>query len=164
MGTSRPCFYVDRQTEYSQFKSRALYLVGPARRSVLWAAKTIWNNHRWSVSKAVNAFKPSIERNDRNTTRDTIKWFCNMTMLDPMSQNRSKHTWKRWNGKSYPTRHPFSRHCSLYHLFRSMAHGLADQHLRLMKKSKIGSIRGSPQKMSSFFDAGFVRCPKDGRK
>jgi len=53
-----------------------------------------------------------------------------------------------------------------YHLFRSMAHSLAVQHLRevLMKKSKIGSIRGSPQKMSSFFDAGFVCCPKDGRK
>jgi len=34
----------------------------------------------------------------------------------------------------------------------------------LMKKSKIRSIRESPQKMSSFSDAGFVRFPKDGRK
>ncbi|EGI70943.1 Mariner Mos1 transposase [Acromyrmex echinatior] len=52
-----------------------------------------------------------------------------------------------------------------YHLFRSMAHGLADQHFRSYEEvQKIGSIRGSPQKMTSFFDAGFVRCPKDGRE
>ena len=50
------------------------------------------------------------------------------------------------------------------HMFQSMAHGLADQHFRSYEEVKIGSIRESPQKMTSFFDAGFVRCPKDGRK
>jgi len=29
-----------------------------------------------------------------------------------------------------------------YHLFRSMAHGLADQHFRSYEEEKIGSIRG----------------------
>ncbi|GFX70145.1 mariner Mos1 transposase [Trichonephila clavipes] len=51
-----------------------------------------------------------------------------------------------------------------YHLFRSMAHGLADQHFRSYEEVKIGSIRGSLQKITSFFNAGFVRCSKDGRK
>jgi len=36
-----------------------------------------------------------------------------------------------------------------------MAHGLTDQH-DLIKSSRIGSICGSPQEMSSFFDAGYV--------
>ena len=34
-GSSRPCFHVDGQTEYSRLQGHALYLVGPARRSVL---------------------------------------------------------------------------------------------------------------------------------
>ncbi|GFW09816.1 mariner Mos1 transposase [Trichonephila clavipes] len=52
-----------------------------------------------------------------------------------------------------------------YHLFRSMAHGLADQHFRSYEEVKNWiAIRGSLQKMTSSFNAGFVRCPKDGRK
>jgi len=35
MGTSRLCFHVDGQTEYSQFKDHALYLMGQTRHSVL---------------------------------------------------------------------------------------------------------------------------------
>ncbi|KAG5314879.1 MOS1T transposase, partial [Pseudoatta argentina] len=33
-GEFRPCFHVDSQTEYSRLQGHALYLVGPARRSV----------------------------------------------------------------------------------------------------------------------------------
>ena len=51
-----------------------------------------------------------------------------------------------------------------YHLFRSMAHGLADQHFRSYEEEKIRLIRRSLQKITSFFNAGFVRCPKDERK
>ena len=112
MGSSRPCFHVDGQTEYSRLQGHALYLVGPARRSVLWTVKTDWNNHRRSVSNAIDAFEPSIE-SGRNTTRDTIKWFCSMTMLDPMLRKWSRHTWKRWNGNSTPPA-VFSRRCSLW--------------------------------------------------
>ena len=36
MGSSRPCFHVDGQTEYSRLQGYALYLVGPARRSVYY--------------------------------------------------------------------------------------------------------------------------------
>ena len=51
-----------------------------------------------------------------------------------------------------------------YHLFRSMAHDLADQHFRSYEevKNKIDSWIAS--KDDHFFDAGFVRYPKDGRK
>ena len=35
MGSSQPCFHVDGQTEYSRLQGHALYLMGPARRSVL---------------------------------------------------------------------------------------------------------------------------------
>jgi len=83
--------------------SKIMLYIWSTLRSVLWA-KTVWNNHRRSVSKAINAFKPSIERQTTaiRETRSIIKWFCSMTMFDSMSQSQSKHIWKRWNGKSYP--------------------------------------------------------------
>jgi len=104
MGSFRPCFHVDGQTEYSRLQGHALYLVGLARRTILWTVKTDWNNHRYrTVSNAIDAFE-LWKINGRNTTRDIIKWFCSITMLDPMLRKWSRHTWKRWNGKSYPTR------------------------------------------------------------
>ena len=53
-----------------------------------------------------------------------------------------------------------------YHLFRSMAHGLADEEFLhiLMKKPKIGSILGSPQKMRNFLNAVYVWCLKDDQR
>ncbi|EGI69172.1 Mariner Mos1 transposase [Acromyrmex echinatior] len=62
----------------------------------------------------------------------------------------------KWEVLPYP---PYSPDVtpSDYHLFRSMAHNLSDQHFRSYEKIK------NPQKMISFFNAGFVRCPK-GRK
>ncbi|GFV76786.1 hypothetical protein TNCV_4730061 [Trichonephila clavipes] len=88
-----------------------------------------------------------------------------MTMLDPMLRKWSRHTWKRCNGKSYPTR------CILQTLlpriitcFDQWQTAWLASTSGLMKKLKIGSIRGSLQKMTSFFNAGFVRCTKHGRK
>ena len=99
MRSSRPCFHVDGQTEYSRLQGHVLYLVGPARRSVLWTVKTDWNNHRRSVlmrlSRALKDKRPQYnERHDKDFA----------AMLDPMLRKWSRHTWKRWNGKSYPTR------------------------------------------------------------
>ena len=107
MGSSRPCFHVDGQTEYSRLQGHALYLVRPARRSVLWTVKTDWHNHTITRSVSNNwcVWVEHWKTNGCNTTRDTIKWFCSITMLDPMLRKWSRHTWKRWNGKSYPTRH-----------------------------------------------------------
>ncbi|EGI58030.1 Mariner Mos1 transposase [Acromyrmex echinatior] len=51
-----------------------------------------------------------------------------------------------------------------YHLFRSMAHGLADQHFRSYEEVKNWIDSWIASKDDRFFDAGFVRCPKDGRK
>ena len=51
-------------------QNHALYLVG-ARRSVLWTVKTDWNNHRRSVSNAIDAFEPSIERQTAAIQRET---------------------------------------------------------------------------------------------
>ena len=43
-------------------------------------------------------------RNGHNIKRDTTKLSSSMTMLGHMLQDWSRHTWKRWNGRSYPTR------------------------------------------------------------
>jgi len=61
-------------------------------------------------------------KNGRYTSRDTTKWFCNMTRLGHMLHNRWKPTWKRLNGKL--PQQPYSPDIALsdYHFFRSMAH------------------------------------------
>ena len=86
-------------------QDHALYLVEPARRSVLWTVKTDWNTHRRSVSNAIDAFEPSIERQTAAIQRETrvVKWFCSMTMLDPMLKVVKTYL-ETWNEKSYPTR------------------------------------------------------------
>ena len=60
---------------------------------------------------------------------ETIKWFCNMTMLGYTLQNSWKATWKCLNGESYPHQQ-YSPDIALsnYHLFWLMAYGLAEQH------------------------------------
>jgi len=43
--------------------------------------------------------------NGRYTSRNTTKWFCNMTTLGHMLHNRWKPIWKLLNGKFYPICH-----------------------------------------------------------
>ena len=78
-----------------------------------------FHNALWPATK--NAFTTIIpsaenhgERQSTSTARPNIhvakvmlcitKLSSSMTMLGHMSQDRSRNTWKRWNGKSYPTR------------------------------------------------------------
>ncbi|CAH2100144.1 unnamed protein product [Euphydryas editha] len=51
---------------------------------------------------------------------------------------------------------------SVYQLFGSMHMAWLTNTFSLMEKSENGQIRGSPQKMTNIFDAGFVHCPKNG--
>ena len=52
-----------------------------------------------------------------------------------------------------------------YHLFRSMAHGLAEQYFTFYEGAKHRlSILGSPQKMGNFLNAVSACCLKDGRR
>ncbi|GFW15326.1 mariner Mos1 transposase [Trichonephila clavipes] len=51
-----------------------------------------------------------------------------------------------------------------YHLFRSMAHSLADQHFRSYEEAKNWIDSWIASKDDQFFKAGFICCPKDGRK
>ena len=86
--------------------------------------------------------------NSHSTKRDTTKLSSSMTMLGHMSQERSRHAWKRWNGRSYPT-------CRTFQTLFLPTTICFDQWYSaclicisaLMKKSKNGLIRGSPQKM-----------------
>ena len=72
----------------------------------------------------------------------------------------------KWEVLPHP---PYSRDVtpSDYYLFRSMAHGLADQHFRSYKEVKkwINSwIRRSPQKTHHFSENEFGNCLRDGEK
>ncbi|GFU38207.1 mariner Mos1 transposase [Trichonephila clavipes] len=51
-----------------------------------------------------------------------------------------------------------------YHLLQSMAHSLADQPFRIDEEVKNWIDSWIASKDNQFFNAGFVRCPKDGIK
>ncbi|GFW87438.1 mariner Mos1 transposase [Trichonephila clavipes] len=51
-----------------------------------------------------------------------------------------------------------------YHLFRSMAHGLADQHFRSYEEVKYWIDSWITSKDEQFFQRGILTLPKDGRK
>ena len=104
-------------------------------------------------------------KNNHNTSRGTKKWFHSMTTLGLTLPNPLKPTWKRSNGKSYPTcripqilRRPIitcSGRCHMVWLISSSAH---------MKTSKNSLIRGKPQKMNTFTVTAFELYQKDGKK
>jgi len=86
---------------------------------ILWAVKTVWNNHRRSISKAINAFKPNIEKQTAAIQRDkvilqhgnagphvakSIKIYLEFEMGSPIP----------------PVCVVFSRHCSLWLSFISI--------------------------------------------
>ena len=81
--------------------------------------KTKWLYSQLNIMSCWNWVKPSqrigIERNwcvwaehwrgnSYSTERDTTKLSSSMTMFCHISQDPSRHTWKRWNGRSYSTR------------------------------------------------------------
>ena len=84
-------------------------------------------------------------RKGHSTKRDTIKLSSSMTMLDHMSQDTPRHTWKRWNGRSYHTRRTFHKLLLPNTIcFDRWDTAWLISISALMKKSKNGSIRGSP--------------------
>ena len=138
MGSSRPCFHVNGQTEYSRLQDHALYLVGPARRSVLWTIKTDWNNPRRSVSNAIDAFaiEPSIERQTQYNERyDKVILQYDNAWSHVAKVVKTYLETLKWEVLPHP---PYSPDVVLsdYHLFRSMAHGLADQYFRSYEEVK----------------------------
>ena len=95
--------------------------------------ETITGDRYWlplmRLSRSLNEKRPLYA-----PRRHTTKWFYYMTTLGLMLQKQWKTSWKHFNEKYYP--HPsYSPEItpSDFHLFRSMAHGLADQHFFLRR-------------------------------
>ena len=108
MGSSRPCFHVDGQTEYSRLQSHALYLVGANQLGVVYyellkpTETIIGDRYRTQLMRLSRALKD--KRPQYNERHDKVILQHDSMTLDPMLRKWSRHTWKRWNGKSYPTR------------------------------------------------------------
>ncbi|UYV76889.1 TMEM62 [Cordylochernes scorpioides] len=123
-----PCLIIDGQAEYSWWENYAVYLVGPARSGILWAATTERKDHRGGLLKTIDAFELSIarktaairnrhdkfilQRDDRSHAATPVK-----TYLETL----------KWEVLPNPPYNPDIAP-SDYYLFRSMQHGLADQH------------------------------------
>ena len=69
----------------------------------------------------------------------------------------------KWEVLPHPPYSPYVAPLDSY-LFRSMAHDLADQHFRSYEEVKSWINSWIASKDDQFFQRGFVRCPKDGRK
>ena len=113
MGSSRPCFHVDGQTEYSRLQGHALYLVRPAWRSVLSTVKTDWNNHRIGIERNWCVWAEHWKTNGRNITRDTIKWFAAWQCSTPCCKSGQDIFGNVEIGSPTPPA-VFSRRCSLW--------------------------------------------------
>ena len=162
MGSSRPCFHIDGQTEYSRLQGHALYLVGPARRSVLWTVKTDWNNQAIGIERNWCVWAEHWKTNGRNTTRDTIKQHNNARPHVAKVVKTYLETLK-WEVLPHPPLYSPDVAPSDYHLFRSMAHGLADQHFRSYEEIKNWIDSWIASKDDQFFRRE-IHYPKDGRK
>ena len=131
-------FYVDdRRVKEGQKSSKTLMLF----------IMSCWNWTKPSLGNGIGRnwcdWAAHCAKNGNNTSRGTKKWFCSMTTLGLTLPNPLKPTWKRSNGKSYPTRRILQILCrpiitcsGRYHmvwLISSSAY---------MKTSKNGLIRG----------------------
>ena len=165
MGNARTCFHVDGQTEYLRCQGYALHLVRPARCGVLWAVKTEWNHHRGSVSSAIDAFELSIEDKTTTVPRETRQsyppaWQCSATCH---KTGQAYLETQKWEVLSHPLYSPDVAP-SDYHLFRSMAHGLAYQHFRSYKEVKRWIDSWIASKDASFFRDGMRQLRKRCKK
>ena len=104
-------------------------------------------------------------RNGHSTKKDMTKLCSSMTMFGHKSQDRSRHIWKRWNGRSYPSRRTLQKLLLPTNICFDRWHtAWLISISALMEKSKNRSIRGSPQKTHHFFEMVSDNCQKDGKK
>ena len=154
MRNARKCLHVDVQTEYSRCQGYALYLARLARCSVLCAVETEWNHYRGSVLNTTDAFETSIERKMTTVPRETRQSYPPVRQFSATccktGQDIQYLEMLKWEVSPHP---PYSTDVapSDYHLFRSMAHGVAHQNFHSYKKVKkwIDSWRASKD-VSSF--------------
>ena len=135
----------------------------------VWCVMSCWNRVAPSQGIGIEGnlcvWAKHWRRNGHSTKRDTSKLSSSITLSGHILLDRSRHTWKHWNGRSYstcrtiktlllPTNIYFDRWHTAW-LFSISA---------LMKKSKNGSIRRSPQKTHHFFEMISNNFQKDGKK
>ncbi|GFX14655.1 mariner Mos1 transposase [Trichonephila clavipes] len=137
MGISRPCFHVDDQTEYSRFQGHAQYWwdqLGVVYYELLKSTETItgdrYRTQLMRLSRALKDKRPQYnERHDKvilqhDNARPHVAKVVK-TYLETL----------KWEVLPHPLYSP-DLALSDYHLFRSMAHGLADQHFRSYEEVK----------------------------
>ena len=75
--------------------------------SSVWCIMSCWNrvepSQGISIERNWCVWAEHCRKNGHSIKKDTTKLSSSMTMLGHMSQVRSKHTWKRWNERSYTT-------------------------------------------------------------
>ena len=113
-------------------------------------------NYNWCV------WAEHWRKNGCYTSRDTIKGYCNMTMLGYMLQNGSKPTWKHLNEKSYFIHHIHQTLPNLIITSSNWWHiAWWNSTFIFMKMLKIGSTYGKPQKTYYFSNVELKCCQKD---
>ena len=76
--------------------------------SSVWCIMNCWNRVKRSQRIGIKCnwcvWAEHWRWNAYNTKGDTTKLSLSISTFDPMLQDQSRHTWKRWNGRSYSTR------------------------------------------------------------
>ena len=142
------------------FTLRRLCCVFGGTRSVLFIM-SCWNRTKASLGNGIGSnwcvWAEHCAKNGHNTSRNTKKWFYSMITLGLALPNPLKHTWKRSNGKSCPTRRIPQ---SVYYLFWSMGHDLSDQQFRSYEDIKKWLDSWIASKDEHFYRNGIRAVPK----
>ena len=113
--------------------------------SVVWSTWSCENRMKRSQSRSIDVnwcvWKKQGRKIGRFSTKGMTKLFFSMTTIGQMLLRWSKYTWKGRIGKSSPDIAP-----SVYHLFRALTHGLAEQHLLWGMQKMCEFLDRSPQK------------------
>jgi len=77
-----PC--INGKAKHPWLKAHVVYLMGSARRHLLWAIATGWNHHRKSLPNTINVFESSIKRKmttiwAKTRQSDFAAWQCSTT-------------------------------------------------------------------------------------
>ena len=138
MGTTWPCFNIDIQAEYSWKKIHVVYLVGSTWCRVLWVAQTERNHYWGSLPNTIDEIEPSTHKKKcahSYSRHDKIILLHDNVRSHVAAPVKTYLETLKWEILPHP---PYSPDIasSDYYLFRSMTHGLSEQHFTSYKDTK----------------------------
>ena len=135
MRTIWPCFNIDSQAEYSWKKTHVVYLVGSAWCRVLWVAQTERDHYWGSLSNTIDEIEPSTQGKTHPLLQAWQNYSPAYNAPHVAAPVKIYLETLKWEVLPHPSYSPDIA-LSDYYLFRSMTHGLSEQHFTSYEDTK----------------------------